>query len=425
MRYIKFIWVVFFLSASMALRAQCDTTKRPIVFIHGFLASGDTWAGQIQRFVQSGYCGKQLFVFDWNSVGGNGKKNDSLLRVFIHNVLAQTNAKQVDLVGHSAGGGLGRGYLLDSINASKVSHYVHIGSRKWFKEFSWFPNTRCLNIYSDADKVTGSSAGDVDGAVNLNLKDKDHYEVATSQETFSAIYAFLHKGANPVMRNLKNAAVYISGKAVELGTNEPLVNARVELYVVHKKNGKRKYPKSPFVFTTDEQGNWGPFLADTLLYYELELIPNNSSARKISYFFEPFTLFNIHIYLRGFPQGGMVAMMTGSLPEKDDQSAIVVYSANKAMITGRDSVTVNGVPVSSPALTPASKTIISSFIFDDGDGKTSGKGLKQFSTAPFIGGVDISLPANHKRGNTIYYNGRKLVLPAAPSKERILLAVFN
>lgn len=421
----KLIWVAFCLLSSFTLRAQCDTTKRPIVFIHGFLASGDTWAGQIQRFIQSGYCGKQLFVFDWNSVGGNGKKNDSLLRVFINTVLAQTNAKQVDLVGHSAGGGLGRGYLLDSVNASKVSHYVHIGSRKWFKEFSWFPNARCLNIYSDADKITGSSAGDVEGAVNLNLKDKDHYEVATSHETFLAIYAFLHEGRKPVLINLKNAAAHITGKAVELGTNEPLVNAKVELYVINKKNGKRKYPKSPYVFTTDAQGNWGPFLADTLLHYELELIPSAASARRVSYFFEPFTLFNTHIYLRGFPQGGMIAMMLGGLPEKDNQSAIVVYSSSKAMIAGRDSVTVNGVPVSSPLLTPASKTIISSFIFDDGDEKTSGKGLKQFSAAPFIGGVDVSLPANHKRGNTIYYNGRKLVLPAAPSNRKIMLAVFN
>ncbi|MBK8141124.1 MAG: hypothetical protein IPK57_08930 [Chitinophagaceae bacterium] len=51
--------------------------------------------------------------------------------------------------------------------------------------------------------------------------------------------------------------------------------------------------------------------------------------------------------------------------------------------------------------------------------------MKHSIAAPFIGGVDISLPVHNKKGNTIYYNGRKLVLPAAPSKERILLAVFN
>ncbi|MBK8141123.1 MAG: hypothetical protein IPK57_08925 [Chitinophagaceae bacterium] len=66
------------------------------------------------------------------------------------------------------------------------------------------------------------------------------------------------------------------------------------------------------------------------------------------------------MYLRGFPQGNMIGMMLGSLPAKDDQSAIVVYSANKAMIAGRDNVTVNGTPISSLVLTPASKTIISS-----------------------------------------------------------------
>jgi hypothetical protein len=425
MRYIKFYWGVCLLLSSLALRAQCDTAKTPIVFIHGFLASGDTWTGQIQRFIQSGYCGKWLFVFDWNSVGGNAKKTDSLLHAFILKALDSTGASRVDLVGHSAGGGLGRGYLLDSVRAVHVAHYIHLGSRKWFYEYNWFKNNRCLNIYSSADNVTGTGAGDVEGAVNLDLKDKDHYEVATSEETFKAMYAFLQGGAQPVFKNVKGTASYIEGKAVELGSNEALVNARVEFYITDKKSGKRKRAKPYQSFTTDENGNWGPFWADTLLHYEAVLIPAEPSARRISYFFEPFKIFNTQVYLRGFPQDNMIAMMLGSLPAKNDQSAIVVYSASKAMIAGRDSVTVNGIPVSSPGLTPAGKTIISSFIFDDGDGKTSGNGLKQFRATPFIGGVDVSLPVKKKKRNKLYYNGRKLVLPAVPSADRILLAVFH
>ena len=95
------------------------------------------------------------------------------------------------------------------------------------------------------------------------------------------------------------------------------------------------------------------------------------------------------------------------------------------MIAGRDSVTVNGIPISSTVLTPASKTIISSFIFDEGDSTTSGKAIKQFSAAPFMGGVDIYLPVSKKGVNKIFYNGRELILPASSSKERIMLAVFN
>lgn len=406
--------------------SQCDIAKRPVVFIHGFLASGDTYAGQIQRLIKAGYCADRLFVFDWNSVSGIGKKTDSLLSDFIDNVLSHSGTTQIDLIGHSAGGGLGRGYLIDSVSANKVAHYIHLGSRKWFYEFNWFKNNHCLNIYSAGDKVIGTGAGDVNGAANLDLKDKDHYEVATSEETFEAMYKFMNDGNLPFKGKSENIkSVQISGKAVLLGDNEPLLNGLINVYRLNAKTGTRLSLKPDAIFTVNEKGYWGAFTAIKKTYYEFELRTDEKSQRTISYFFEPFTQSNRYVYLRGFPQGNMIGMMLGSMPAKEDQSAIVVYSANKAMIAGRDSVTVDGIPISSSALTPASKTIISSFIFDDGDGKTSGKGLKQFSVAPFIGGVDISLPVNNKKGIRIYYNGRKLVLPAAPSKERILLAVFN
>ena len=405
--------------------AQCDSTKRPVVLVHGFLASGDTYAGQIQRFINVGYCPDRLFVFDWNSVSGNGKKTDSLLNLFIDNVLSHTGATQIDLAGHSAGGGLGRGFLIDSANAKKVAHYIHLGSRKWSYEYNWFKNDRCLNIYSAGDKVIGTGAGDVAGAVNLDLKDKDHYEVATSEETFEAMYKFLNEDKLPPKIKSKKNGIQISGRAVLLGDNEPVRNGFIYVYRLHPKSGQRLSTTPVAILSVNSKGYWGAFKAAKKTWYEFELTTNEKTQRTISYFFEPFTQSNRFVYLRGFPQGNMIGMMLGNLPQKEDQSVIVIYSSAKAMIAGRDSVTVNGIPVSSAALTPASKTIISSFIFDDGDGKTSGNPLKQFGAAPFIGGVDISLPVNNKKGNTIYYNGRKLVLPPAPSKERILLAVFN
>jgi hypothetical protein len=421
----KLLSLYFFSLLTLIAHAQCDTTKRPIVFVHGFLASGDTYAGQIQRFINAGYCPDRLFVFDWNSVSGNSKKTDSLLMVFIDNVLNHTRAKQIILVGHSAGGGLGRVHLFDSVRAGKIAYYIHLGSRKWSNEYSWFKNNRCLNIYSSGDKVIGTGAGDVEGATNLNLKDKDHYEVATSEETFTAMYRFLNENNLPVYKQKKSAAIKISGRAVLLGDNEPVLNGFINVYRLNPKSGKRSSSTPVAIFSVNKKGYWGAFLAAKKTYYEFELTSEEKAQRTISYFFEPFAASNQYLYLRGFPQGNMIGMMLGNLPVKEDQSAIVIYSASKAMIAGRDSVTLNGIPVSSAALTPASKTIISSFIFDDGDGKTSGNGLKQFSAAPFIGGVDISLPVNNKKGNAIYFNGRKLILPAAPSKERILLAVFN
>ncbi len=404
---------------------KCDNTQLPIVFVHGFMASGDTYANQVERFRQRAYCPERLFVFDWNSVGGNGKKNDSLLNSFINYVLAKTGAAQIDLVGHSAGGSLCRGYLIDSLHAAKVAHYIHLGSRRWYYEFSWFPNSKCLNIFSDADKIMGAMGGEVEGAVNINLKDKDHYEVATSVETFQEMYRFLNVNKITKDSSLFIETPKISGKAVLLGDNSPMANARINVYRLNEKTGARLTKKPDISFTTGIQGDWGSFLPRKKINYEFELVPQDTTERIISYFFEPFVGTNQLIYLRGIPRSTMISTMLGKIPNSDDQSLIIIYSANKAMIAGRDSVTVNGIPISSASLTPANKTVISSFIFDDGDHITSGKALKQFSISPFLGGVDINLPINNKKGNIVYYNGRKLVLPNASSNKRLLLAVFK
>ena len=51
---------------------ECDDSLRPIVFAHGFLASGDTFANHVARFRNNGYCAEQLHVFDWNTLAGAG-----------------------------------------------------------------------------------------------------------------------------------------------------------------------------------------------------------------------------------------------------------------------------------------------------------------------------------------------------------------
>ena len=84
-------------------KQPCDNKAAPVVFVHGFLGSGDTWAPQVQRFVSNGVCHDRFFAFDWNSTGGGAA--DLLLEKFIDSVLVLTGAEKVHLAGHSAGGG--------------------------------------------------------------------------------------------------------------------------------------------------------------------------------------------------------------------------------------------------------------------------------------------------------------------------------
>ena len=121
----------------------------------------------------------------------------------------------------------------------------------------------------------------------------------------------------------------------------------------------------------------------------------------------------------------MISALLSQIPKKEDQSVLVVYSATQAMISGRDSVSVNGVSICTPELTPASKTAITSFIYEDGDKVSSGQSIKQFNATPFIAGIDLNLLAGQNQLLKIYFNGQSLTIPAKPSKERVLLAVFR
>ncbi len=422
----KLFSTILFLFVYFSVIGQCDNSKNPIVFIHGFLASGDTYAGQIRRFIETGYCADRLFVFDWNSISGKEKRTDSLLNVFIDSILIKTGTSQVDLVGHSAGGGLGRGYISDSLHALKVSRYIHLGSGRWSKDLSWFPNSRCLNIFSKSDLIASSRAGNVEGANNLDLETKDHYEVATSLETFNAIYSFLNQGKEEKgIRERVLGKSSLAGKAVYLGDNSPMKFSKVNFFEIFPETGWRKKETPDISLLTDDLGHWGTVSVPSGKNYEIELVPADEKERRISYYYPNFTTDDHFIYLRGFPTGNMIARLLGTMPSREDQSVVTIYSAEKAMIAGRDSITINGIPVSSSSLTPARRTIISSFIFDDGDGRSSGEPLKSFSIGSFIGGVDISLPVSPNGVNIVYYNGSILHLPSVPSNQRIMIAVIK
>lgn len=434
--------------------AQCNAALRPVIFVHGFLASGDTWSNAIHFFKQSGYCSEQLYVFDWNSVSGNGRATEQALEALIDSVRRKTGAPRVDLVGHSAGGGLARSLLKDSVQAQKVGRYIHIGSRKWTTSFSWFTNEKCMNIFSSGDRVAGNGAGPVEGASNIALTEEDHYQVATSNKALASMLDFLspkaesegidrgNAGSHTIKSNntranntkpanvkavktKKTAMVEIAGRAVLLGDNMPMREASISIYRIDKKTGARETTVDPIRLSTVSSGHWGPAMVRSGQPYEIELVPAKPATKKISYFFTSFTYDDPLVYLRGFPEGTRMSALLGKIPESEEQSALVLYSAAAAMIGGRDSVTVNDFTICSFELTPASRTVITSFIFDDGDGISSGKVLKQYSSAPFIGGVDRLLPAGEGQVHRIYFNGQRLAIPGVPSSDRILLAVLK
>lgn len=402
--------------------AACDDTYLPIVMCHGFLASGDTYAKQAQRFAQNGQCNDRIFVYDWNSLGGGN--SPEALDAFIDEVLAATGASQVDLAGHSAGGGLGYNYLSDATRAAKVAHYVHIGSGSQPGPAGPNGEVPTMNIWSPYDAVVSSA--DIPGAENVVLQGKDHYEVATSAETFAAMYTFF-RGAPPASTTLvSDGRRNVEGRALTLGENQALDGATINVYRLDGATGFRADATPVHVFTADAQGRWGGFQADEGTFYEFELIP--TTGRKVHYYREPFLTSDRFVYLRGLPPPSSLAgVLLSSLPSDDSQAVVVSFTANQAVIAGRDDLRVNGVELSTPDFASEENSSIAFFLYDGNtNGQTDANAVGLFGNFPFLAGVDVFFPTDQPESIELTFAGRSLKVRNWPSaSEGVTIAIFD
>jgi pimeloyl-ACP methyl ester carboxylesterase len=401
----------------------CDSTLLPVVMCHGFLASGDTYALQAKRFAANSHCGDRVHAFDWNTLGG-GSSVDAL-DAFIDEILANTGAAQVNLAGHSAGGGLGYNYLADAGRAAKVAHYVHIGSNPQEGPAGPDGSVPTMNIWSPYDAVV--EGADIPGAENIVLQGKDHYEVATSAETFEAMYRFFNgkeAGSSAIVGDNSRS---VAGRVLTLGENQPLAGASVRVFELEGSTGFRKDAAPAHSFTTDSKGNWGSFTAGEGVYYEFEVTPAETNGRKLHYYLEPFITSDHLVYLRAMPPSGTVAgLLLSSLPKNDQQAVVIAFASSHAVIAGRDNLVVNGLELSTQTFASEDDSAIAFFLYDNGNGQTDGTAVGLYGNFPFLSGVDMFFPTEEPESITLTLNGRALKVRNWPSQtEGITVAVFD
>ncbi|HMN89261.1 MAG TPA: alpha/beta fold hydrolase [Saprospiraceae bacterium] len=404
----------------------CDTTRIPIVFVHGFLASGDTYATQIQRFTSNGYCSNALFAFDWNTLSNQGEAV-AILNALIDRVLGATGAAQVHLAGHSAGGGLCYNYLSNAERASKVARYVHIGSGRQARPAGPNGETPTLNLWSAGDKVV--AGGDIPGAENKRFSDLDHYQVATSELSFAAMYAFFNKEQQPTTTAvLEEKSVTLAGRIVTLGENQAIAQASIQIYEVDAATGKNLRSTPDAVLSSDTNGNWGPWTGKPVTRYMFQVRTPNTADRTILYYREAFVRSNAHIYLRIFPPPTSLAgLLLAGVPADDKQSVVTIFSANQAVIHNRDVLQVNGFDLATSQYASAERTSIAFFLYDNGDQQSSGNTHPAFGfLQTFLTGVDYFIPTESAAPVRLQFNGRTLHVPNWKSKtDGVVVAVFD
>ncbi len=403
----------------------CNDTLLPIIAAHGFLASGDTYAKHFLRFTSNNYCAHRLFAYDWNSIGGGN--SPVLLDAFIDEVLATTGASKVNLMGHSAGGGLGYNYLSDAARAAKVAHYVHIGSGVQSGPAGPNGEIPTLNIWSDGDEVV--AGGDIPGATNVMIPANDHYQVATSTASFEAIYAFLNNGEQPQTTNITSENIpCIAGKALTFGENNPAVGATIQIYEVDAQTAERLSASPDVTFTADAKGNWGPHPVKPNAFYELVVTTTTANDRVVHYYREPFTRTNNWVYLRTLPPPGSLAgLLLSALPKNDNQVVMAVFSSSSAVIDNRDELIVDGFTLSTNQYTPSSKSAIAFFLYDsNNDGQTNGSVISTFASFPFLVGVDLFFPTTPPGTITLQFNDRTLnVRNWRSNSDGVVVPVFD
>lgn len=406
------------------LPAKLDTSFRPVVMVHGFLASGDTYASFAQRFTSNGYNWRRMFTFDWNSLA-QGQNNNVALDKYIDEILKKTGYKQVELIGHSAGGGLCYNYCKDTVRAKKIAHYVHIGSTPQNSPAGLKGEVPTMNIWSDGDKTV--QGADIPGAINIKIAQQDHYQIATSPESFAAIYEFFKQEKPKTTAIAFEANPCIGGKALTFGENQPAIAATVEVFETNPNSGARLSATPVYTTTTDAQGNWAPVIIKPNTTYEIVVKEKEAGKRAIHYYREGFTHNNLFVYLRLIPPPTSLAgILLSGIPNNPEQSALNVFSSSQAIINGRDTLKVNEVIHSTAQTAPASKTLIALFLYDGNKNQKSDlSALPLFSTFPFLNGVDQFFDSNASAPIEVIMNKRRLALRPWKANEHVNVAVFD
>lgn len=401
----------------------CDTCRYPVVMVHGFLASGDTWTSFQQLFTSNGYKPNLVYAFDWNTLA-QGANNAGALDAFIDRVLAKTGAPKVRLIGHSAGGGLCYTYLSVASRAAKTDGYVHIGSSVQSGPAGPGGSVPTLNIWSNGDKV--ATGGNIAGATNVQIPDQDHYQVATGAASFAAVWQFFHAKAPDHLTPVPEQIVCIAGRAVTFGENAPAIGAKVEIYEVNPFTGQRVSPDPLHSLVCDSSGFWKPVNVPAGVTFEFVVNTGKANDRVVHYFREGFHHLNTLVYLRVLPPATSLAgLLLNGLPRSDEQTVLNAFSSSQAVVNPRDTLWVNQLLVSTPQFATPQKTAISFFLYDDGDKMTELTPVGLFGNFSFLAGVDVYIPTAPPAPVTLQLNRRRLHVRNIPSSQGIVVGVFD
>jgi pimeloyl-ACP methyl ester carboxylesterase len=458
---------------------DCDRTKRPIVFVHGTVANGDSFAHPALILASNGYCPDWIRGVEYHSLvapaadagaadggaadggtaamdggasdagsadGAAADAGDAARPAFtldrveayrrasadIDRVIAElreaTGFEKVDLAGHSQGSGHGSTYA--GMNPDKVEHYVHLAGAMLMADPGGVP-TLCVSSTGDRPVTCGTTAN-----VTFDDVELDHSGVASSTEAALEIYKFLNGGEEPQFSKVQcGSPIVLEGRAPTFAENSFLVGAKVEIFELGDDPRERGEPEASFTLTSN--GNFGPFEAEPGVSYEFKLTPPpGDTTRRVAHAYKPPFKRSNRLLRFNFETKDPVASATSSQVNRHDSFAVVIpRSLQKAFLYPRDSLKVNGREVLTRATTwnemaGRPSTTVAYYLYDKsltapsygpGDMMTSGETI---ITGAFVNSADTFLEAAEPAWITIEFNGETMKVPNWPSASEGASVVF-
>ncbi|MEW6268138.1 MAG: alpha/beta fold hydrolase [Thermodesulfobacteriota bacterium] len=382
--------------AATAARAGAASENR-VIFVHGGFGSAGQFESQAMRFSSNGYPTSHLAALEYDSTFGVESFDEVLakLDVLIAELLEETGARQVDLMGHSLGTRVSQEYLASPERAANVGHYVNIDGGQADAPPGGVPT---LAIWAGR----GEPGRRIVGAVNVTLPNQTHVEAATSPAAFAAMYRFL-TGHEPATLNVapESGRIVVEGRAVLFPQNVGVEGATLELWEVRRGTGRRlrSRPHESVVLPAD--GAFGPFTLGARRSYEL-VLRREGSARVHRFYGEPLVRSNRFLRLLTSEPGGAI----DNLIEKSDRHAAMTIIRYKELWGDQgvesDVLQVNGANVINAATSPIDNRTIGLFVFDEGSDGVSelDAPISTIFGIPFLTGVDHYVPADPEGSGT-------------------------
>jgi pimeloyl-ACP methyl ester carboxylesterase len=393
--------VIAVLVASLAGSGAADAdgkrrVPRPVIFVHGGSGSGAQFDTQAQRLMSNGYPADRIALHEYDSTFGTNTMDEvwAGLDELIAELLRETGADGVDLLGHSLGTTVSQGYLTSTPErAASVAHYVNIDGRT---AASPPGGVDTLAVWGEGDQTR-----QVVGAQNYYAPDQSHVQVATSAETFAQIYRFF-TGHEPKTTDVvaQRGRIRLSGEANVFPQNQGADGFTLQIFEIDRR-GRREHRRPDATFAIGADGAWGPFEAHAGERYEFALTRTDGSVHHL--YFQPFLRSNHLVRLLTSRPGEGLDL----LREPSDTSAGFGVIRYKEMWgdqgANNDTLEIDGVNILNPATAPRTKRVNAMFVADDNlDGVTDlSAPVQPWFSLPFISAVDLVVPATIPPDDTV------------------------